>query len=365
MSPFYILGIETSCDESSAAVVELNHGLRSSSLLSLETFSQIPLHVPYGGVVPEVSSRSHLETLPFVVEKALKSAQISPSQLSALSVTTQPGLIGSLMVGVSFAKALAYGLKKPVFPVHHLEGHVASLWINKRESEIPLPMLCLLVSGGHTMLLWVEKPPSRWMPGEIQKMLLGASRDDAAGEAFDKVGKILGFDYPAGAKIDQTAQGGNRLRFEFPKPFFKNASTTGPESYEFSFSGLKTAARNKLNAIQQSEKNLPSLSLEDPQFKKDFCASFQESVIQSLMGPLEAAIEARKPASIGVVGGVSANSRLREVLQGISIPTYSPALRFCADNAAMIATLGAFHALNPTPRLSHEEALKLHARAYL
>jgi len=349
----YILGIETSCDESSASVVNLDSVNAKTHILSLKTFSQVELHIPYGGVVPEVSSRSHLETLPFVVEQALQEARISVADLTHIAVTTQPGLIGSLMVGVSFAKSLAYALRIPLIPVHHLMGHIASLWINRSESDLPLPMLVLLVSGGHTMLLHVTTPPSQWSQNELGQMLLGQSKDDAAGEAFDKIGKLLGFNYPAGAMMDQYGSAGDRLAYTFPKPM-KNDHT-----YEFSFSGLKTAAKQRLDQIRKTQEL-------DDKLLKDFSASFQEAIIDALYAPLMRAIVDINPKSLGIVGGVSANSRLRARLNELSIPCVMPELKYCSDNAAMIATLGAYHALSKQPHaLGKEEALKLHAKAHL
>jgi N6-L-threonylcarbamoyladenine synthase len=331
-----ILGIETSCDECSAAVVRF---VSPSVLqvLGISTFSQVILHEPYGGVVPEIASRNHLETIQLMLDRALNQAQVLPSELDAIAVTNRPGLVGALLVGVSTAKALAYAWEKPLIPIHHLEGHAASLYLQdlagQKPPEVVFPMLLAIVSGGHTNLYCVKEPPERWALDFLQTSLVGRSRDDAAGEALDKIGKMFGFSYPAGAAIDLQARGGDPYAFPLPKAFPQK------DVFDFSFSGLKTAVSllvQKLGAraVQES--------------LKDLCASVQEAVVEALLGKIFLAMDRYGCQALGLVGGVASNSRLRFRLEeewekrGLSQRPWFPAAKYCTDNAAMIAAEGAF-----------------------
>ncbi|NQV73701.1 tRNA (adenosine(37)-N6)-threonylcarbamoyltransferase complex transferase subunit TsaD [bacterium] len=318
MIPQVLLGIETSCDDTAAAVII--DGKLASSVIS----SQLE-HVEFGGVVPEIASRAHERLLVSVVETALRDANVSKGDLSGLTVTSGPGLIGSLMVGVSFTKALSVGLGIPFLGVNHLEGHIASLYLSEDLSDPtpPYPHLCLIVSGGHTQLMKVEGPG--------KYAIMGSTRDDAAGEAFDKVGKILGLPYPAGPKIDALAKTGNKTFHSFPRTRLKG--------YDTSFSGIKTSMLYFLNALEEVERNeLIANSL------PDLCASFQEAVVDMLISPIKKAVRETGIRHIGLVGGVSANTRLREklaeLMNSMGGQMYVPDFRFCMDNAAMIAMAG-------------------------
>ena len=306
-----LLGIETSCDDTAAAVIV--DGKLASSIIS----SQLE-HVEFGGVVPEIASRAHEKLLVNVVESALKEANVSKSELTGLAVTAGPGLIGSLMVGVSFTKALSVGLNIPFLGINHLEGHLASLFLT--EPAPPFPHLCLVVSGGHTQLMQIDAPGSF--------SILGKTRDDAAGEAFDKGGKILGLSYPAGPHIDRLSVKGNCAFHAFPRTRLKG--------YDYSFSGIKTSLLYFLNAMDEEERNmLLRSSLED------ICASYQEAIVDMLISPIKKAMRETGIRHVGLVGGVSANSRLRKRLSELANSQngtlYVPDFRFCMDNAAMIA----------------------------
>lgn len=332
-----VLGIESSCDECSAAVVAYEPEC-AVQVMSVSTFSQVQLHRPYGGVVPEIASRNHLETVNEMIDAALKSANLHGNEVNAIAVTNRPGLVGALLVGVSAAKAMAYALNKPLIPVHHLEGHAASVFLDERKhhprEEIPLPMLLAIVSGGHTNLYCVQEVPERWPSDFLKQSLIGRSRDDAAGEAFDKTAKILGFPYPGGIWIDKMAQKGDFQAFSLPRALPQKATL------DFSFSGLKTAVSllaEKLKKEGQLESRLP-----------DLCASLQEAIIGALMSKIVLAVHQYKCRSLAVVGGVAANSRLRYRLDtewkamGLSRAPFFPKLSYCTDNAAMIAAAGAF-----------------------
>ena len=306
-----ILGIETSCDETSAAVVrDGNH------LLSNVVSSQIDVHNAFGGVVPEIASRMHTEIILQVIDQALGTAEASVGEVDAVAVTQGPGLIGSLMVGISTAKALAFSHGKPLVGVNHLEAHIA---VAHLENEIDFPFVALIVSGGHTNLYMVR--------GFLDFELLGSTRDDAAGEAFDKGAKALGLGYPGGVEIDRLSKSGNPDAISFPRPF-------NNESHDFSFSGLKTALLNhvKKNPVE-SEENLC-----------DVCAGFQEAIVETLVDKTLNATRKNGVGSVVLAGGVACNSRLRKLSEekirskGINVFMPSPAL--CTDNAAMIATLG-------------------------
>jgi N6-L-threonylcarbamoyladenine synthase len=329
-----ILGIETSCDECSAAVVA--HEPSRLTVKGIATFSQIRLHQPFGGVVPEVASRNHLETVNPMIEQALKSAGVGVKDIDAIAVTNRPGLVGALLVGVSAAKAMAYALKKPLVPVHHLEGHAASLFLDTPAlEELELPLLLAVVSGGHTNLYVMKQPPEIWPLDFLKRSLVGRSRDDAAGEAFDKTAKLLGFPYPGGVWIDRKArEGGNPKAFDLPRALPQKAIL------DFSFSGLKTAVSLQAEALRREgtlEARLP-----------DLCASIQEAIVDALLSKMWLAARQYGCRTVALVGGVAANTRLRARLdaewraQGLSRAPLFPKPEYCTDNAAMIAAAGAF-----------------------
>jgi N6-L-threonylcarbamoyladenine synthase len=331
-----ILGIETSCDECSASVIEYVPNA-PIEVKSLSTFSQIKIHQPYGGVVPEIASRNHLETINQMIDEALTQAEISPKELDAIAVTNRPGLVGALLVGVSAAKALAYAFNKPLVPVHHLEGHATSVFLrgkNPVQRDFPLPLLLAIVSGGHTNLYVVKTPPELWTPDFLKRSLVGRSRDDAAGEAFDKTAKLLGFPYPGGIWIDKTAQGGNPNAFHFPRALPQKATL------DFSFSGMKTAVALQINELKKQGTLEAQL--------KDLCASIQAAIVDALLTKIFLAARENRCASLAVVGGVAANSHLRARLDaewkkaGLQVAPLFPDLAYCTDNAAMIAAAGAF-----------------------
>jgi N6-L-threonylcarbamoyladenine synthase len=313
-----ILGIETSCDETAAAV------LRDATVLSNIVSSQVKLHEKYGGVVPELASREHLKNLMPVIEEALSAASVTLRDLDLVAVTSTPGLIGALLVGVSVAKAMAYGLGIPFIGVHHGEGHILAAHLEY--PDIDYPYIALLASGGHTALYHVR---------EFGKYtLLGQTRDDAAGEAFDKVAKLLDLPYPGGPVIDRLAQKGNPRAIAFPRG--------QRDGYDFSFSGLKTAVRNHVALFRSKDKGLdPSLNI------SDVAASFQAAVVDTLVEKtVKAAIE-QGVSKVIVAGGVAANSLLRSEMERsckeAGIALYLPGMGLCVDNAAMIALTGYLH----------------------
>ncbi|MBL7717148.1 MAG: tRNA (adenosine(37)-N6)-threonylcarbamoyltransferase complex transferase subunit TsaD [Bdellovibrionales bacterium] len=330
-----ILGIETSCDECSASVMDAE----TFHVLSLATFSQIQIHRPYGGVVPEIASRNHLETINPMMEEARAQAGIQWSDISAVAVTNRPGLVGALLVGVSAAKAFSYARDLPLIPVHHLEGHALSPWLDQTDATRPgakpgsYPMLIAIVSGGHTNLYVAKEPPENWPVDFLQSSCVGRSRDDAAGEAFDKTAKILGFPYPGGRWIDQTARGGNPKAFDLPRGLNQKDST------DFSFSGMKTATLNLVQKLQKAEELETRLS--------DVCASIQEAIVDALVTKIFRAVQMNGCKTLALVGGVSANSRLRARLDaewksaGLAHEPFFPKMKYCTDNAAMIAAAGA------------------------
>jgi N6-L-threonylcarbamoyladenine synthase len=324
-----ILGIETSCDETSAAVVEeTGDAARPWAIRSNVVASQVDIHREWGGVVPELASRQHIRDICGVTERALGDAKVRLADLGALAVTQGPGLVGSLLVGVSFAKAAAAAAGLPLVAVHHLAGHIESLVL--QNGELPLPSVVLVVSGGHTSLYLVEQP------GHYQ--LLSRTRDDAAGEAYDKVAKLLGLGYPGGPTVDRLARAGNDRAIPLPTTRLTHADRNAPElkgDLDFSFSGLKTA-------VARYVKTVPGVVSE--QQIADICASFQRVVVTALIERLFDAARRYQAKSVGIAGGVSANSRLRAELEERGrrreIPTFLPSLQLSTDNAAMIAAAG-------------------------
>ncbi|MBW1974813.1 MAG: tRNA (adenosine(37)-N6)-threonylcarbamoyltransferase complex transferase subunit TsaD [Deltaproteobacteria bacterium] len=308
-----ILGVESSCDETAAAVVE--DGRR---VLSNVVSSQIAVHRPFGGVVPELASRKHVEAILYVVEAALEEAECSMNDIDAIAVTRGPGLIGSLIVGISAAKAIAYALEKPLIDVNHLEGHIHAAFL---DSDLPnAPFVCLVVSGGHTALYYSE---SLDQPPEF----LGGTLDDAAGEAFDKVAKLLGLGYPGGVVIDQLSEQGNPTAIDFPRVYL------GKDSLDFSFSGLKTAVVNFVRTHSPLTYRV-----------EDLVASFQEAVVDVLVAKTVLAANMKGVKNVAVVGGVAANRRLRHKFEEKAIDNrwklYVPPIHLCTDNAVMIAAAG-------------------------
>lgn len=315
-----ILGIESSCDETAAAVVEDGH-----RVLSEVVRSQVDLHARFGGVVPEIASRSHLEVILPVIEEALDRASMRTDDIDAIAVTHRPGLIGALLVGLAAAKALALATGKPLIGVDHIEAHTFASWMDAQKPP-ETPFVSLVVSGGHTSLFRLDDP---FVPVEI-----GSTRDDAAGEAFDKVAAILGLGYPGGPAIDRVARGGDVTRFRFKPPVL---GRTGPD---FSFSGIKTAVLYQVTGQNSPRDPLP---LTDENIR-DLAASFQEAVVVALDRAAVAAVESCSAHALVVGGGCAANSRLREKLaesseeQGFAL--YLPEMSRTTDNAAMIAGLG-------------------------
>ena len=351
-----ILGIETSCDETSAAIVEeTGDAAKPWVIRSNVIASQVPIHREWGGVVPELASRQHIRDICGVVEHALEEARARWDDLGAVAVTQGPGLVGSLLVGVSFAKAAAVAAGLPLVAVHHLAGHVESLVL--QNGELPLPAVVLVVSGGHTSLYLIQRP------GRYE--LLSRTRDDAAGEAYDKVAKLLGLGYPGGPVIDRLAQGGNDRAIQLPTTRLTHADRNAPElkgDLDFSFSGLKTAVLRHVRARAASVAQgfSPASAVAQPasssgvaqpfraalsdQEIADICATFQRIVVTALIDRLFDAARRYQAKSIGIAGGVSANSRLRAELveRGArrEIPTFLPSLQLSTDNAAMIAAAG-------------------------
>jgi N6-L-threonylcarbamoyladenine synthase len=324
-----ILGIETSCDETSAAVVEeTGDAAKPWAVRSNVVASQVAIHREWGGVVPELASRQHIRDICGVVERSLEDAAASWRDLGAVAVTQGPGLVGSLLVGVSFAKAAAAAAGLPLVAVHHLAGHIESLVL--QNGELPLPAVVLVVSGGHTSLYLV--------PDAGRYELLSRTRDDAAGEAYDKVAKLLGLGYPGGPVIDRLARSGNDRAVALPTTRLTHADRNAPAlkgDLDFSFSGLKTAV------LRHVQKGTNSMSDGDI---ADICASFQRIVVTGLLDRLFDAARRYHARSVGIAGGVSANSRLRAELaeRGArrEIPTFLPSVALSTDNAAMIAAAG-------------------------
>ena len=313
--PIVILAIESSCDDTSAAVI------KNDAILSNVTAGQ-EVHKSYGGVVPELASRAHQQHIIPVVDKALKDAKVVPSELDAVAFTRGPGLMGSLVVGTSFAKAFALALNIPLLDVNHMHGHILAHFINEGQEMPRFPFICLTVSGGHTQLVLVRD--------YLDMEVIGTTIDDAAGEAFDKTAKLLGLPYPGGPLIDRYAQEGDPKKFTFSKPQIAG--------YDFSFSGLKTAV---LYFLQKAEK-------EEPKFRElhrnDICASVQHTILEILFKKLVKAAKDHQITDIAIAGGVSANSGLRKRLQEEGQQrgwrVFIPKFEYCTDNAAMIAIAG-------------------------
>ena len=305
-----ILAIESSCDETAAAVVK-----NGREVLSNVISSQIDLHTLYGGVVPEIASRKHIEKINQVIEEALSQAGVTLEEITAIGVTYGPGLVGALLVGVAEAKAIAYAAGKPLVGVHHIEGHVSANFVEHPDLEPPF--VCLIVSGGHTHLVIVKDY------GEFE--IIGRTRDDAAGEAFDKVARAVGLGYPGGPKVDKTAKEGNKHAVEFPRAKVEGAT------YDFSFSGLKSAVLNYINHAKMTGQEI---------HVPDLVASFQNAVVDALVSRTVAAAKEYGYDKVAIAGGVASNSALRaemkKACRKAHLSFYHPSPIFCTDNAAMI-----------------------------
>lgn len=314
MQDVLLLGIETSCDETAAALVR-----NGREVLSNVISSQVAIHAEFGGVVPEIASRNHLEKIEEVIRLAMKEADVSFSDLDGIAVTVGPGLVGALLVGVSYAKALAYTLSKPLIPVHHIEGHIAANYLSNADCKPPF--VCLVASGGHSHLLLVEDY------GKVK--IYGRTRDDAAGEAFDKVARAVGLGYPGGPKLEKMAKEGNPEAYRFPTAKMED----GP--YDFSFSGVKSAVLNEMNRLKMTGEEVHAA---------DICASFQKNVTEVLSEKAIALCKDLGVSRLAIAGGVSANTALREKMQKKAekegITFFCPKMILCTDNAAMIAAAG-------------------------
>ncbi|MBE6982683.1 MAG: tRNA (adenosine(37)-N6)-threonylcarbamoyltransferase complex transferase subunit TsaD [Ruminococcaceae bacterium] len=307
-----ILAVESSCDETAVAVVQDGRKVLADAISS-----QVELHRLYGGVVPEIASRKHIEAIYTLADKALMDAGVTKAQIDAVAVTYAPGLIGAVLVGVNFAKAVALALDKHLIPVHHIRGHIAANYL--AFPELKPPFLCLVVSGGHTMIIDVQ---------DYTKMeILGTTLDDAAGECFDKVARVLGMPYPGGAALDKVAVGGDERKYQLPRP------NSAKNPLDMSFSGLKTAALNLIHHAEQVREELDVPSL---------CASFSGAVSDMLVPRVKMALEATGRKKLAVAGGVAANSRIRRDLSAMAeklgAEVYLPPLSLCGDNAAMIGS---------------------------
>jgi len=317
-----ILGIESSCDETAAAVVK-----NGRTVLSNVISSQIELHKLYGGVVPEIASRKHIEKIDQVIEEALAEANVTLNDIDAIAVTYGPGLVGALLVGVAEAKALSYAANKPLVGVHHIEGHVSANYIEHLDLEPPF--LCLIVSGGHTHLVVVNDY------GKYE--IIGRTRDDAAGEAFDKVARAIGLGYPGGPKIDKLSLEGNPEAIHFPRGHIQDAP------FDFSFSGVKSAVLNYINTCEMKNEEVN---------RADVAASFQESVVDVLATKTIEVAKSLGIKKIALAGGVASNNglrtRMKEVCEKNQFELYYPSPIFCTDNAAMIAVAGYYEYMNGT-----------------
>lgn len=307
-----ILAIESSCDETAVAIVRDGRHVLTDCIAS-----QVALHREYGGVVPEIASRKHIEAIYPLAEQALKEAGLTRSDIDAVAVTYAPGLIGAVLVGVNFAKAAAMAMGKPLIPVHHIRGHIAANYLAYPELEPPF--LCLVVSGGHTMIVEVKD--------YTDMCILGTTLDDAAGECFDKVGRVLGMPYPGGAALDKAAQQGDETKYKLP------VAKPGENPYNMSFSGLKTATLNLIHHAEQVGEVLDIPSL---------CASFTAAVSETLVPRVVRALEETGYRKVAVAGGVAANSRIRadilNAAQKLGAEVYMPPLKLCGDNGAMIGS---------------------------
>jgi N6-L-threonylcarbamoyladenine synthase len=316
-----ILAIESSCDDTSAAI------LQGQKILSNIVASQ-EIHTQYGGVVPELASRTHQQNIIPVVDAAIKKANLKKEDISAIAFTKGPGLLGSLLVGSSFAKSFAMGMDIPLISVNHMQGHILSHFIDEEKDMPEFPFLCLTVSGGHTQIVRVDSPN--------KMIVIGTTIDDAAGEAFDKSAKVLGLPYPGGPLIDKHAKNGNIHAFEFGKPKIKEL--------DFSFSGLKTSILYKVQNNMQKNPNFITENLED------LCASIQHSIVSILLKKIEKAIHQTGIKQLAIAGGVSANTYLRSELEKLATTKgyqlYIPKFEYCTDNAAMIAIAGYFKYLD-------------------
>ena len=304
------LGIESSCDETSVAVVK-----NGREILSNIIDTQIPIHEKYGGVVPEIASRNHIEAISRVTKLALKEANVTFEDIDAVTPTYGPGLVGALLVGLSYGKALSFAINKPLVGVNHIQGHIAANYITHK--ELKPPFLCVMMSGGNTQLVYVKN--------YIEFEVLGKTRDDAIGEAFDKVARVVGLGYPGGPKVDKLAKEGNSEAITLPKTHFENL--------DFSFSGIKTAVINLHH-------KMPDIN------KADLCASFEKTVTEILMENTKKALKQINVKTVALAGGVSANSYIRNEflkLKEIGIEVYMPDLKLCTDNAAMIASAGYYN----------------------
>jgi N6-L-threonylcarbamoyladenine synthase len=340
-----ILGIETSCDETAAAVVADGVEVRSNIISS-----QHAIHAPYGGVVPELACRSHVENVRPVIEAALNQARVAFHDIDVIAVTQGPGLVGALLVGVAVAKALAYGLGKPLVAVHHLEGHISSVYLEY--PSIPPPYIALVVSGGHSDLYYC--------PQRGHYVVLGRTRDDAAGECFDKIAKMLHLGYPGGPIVDRLAQRGEPTAIHFPR------AMRDKETFDFSFSGVKTAVRT--HTLHKTDTQGAPFFRDDtfwplpvsPEWEKqrnDILASFQQAVVDALVAKTLRAVTQSEARAIVVVGGVACNSTLRREMrlagEDRGIPVFFPSPILCTDNAAMIASAAAYR-YHITPQYYHE-----------
>ena len=323
MDDIKILSIESSCDETAAAVVK-----NGREVLSNVIYSQIDLHTIYGGVVPEIASRKHIEKINQVIKKALSDASVTLDDLDAVAVTYGPGLVGALLVGVAEAKAIAYAKGLPLVGVHHIKGHVSANYIEHPELEPPF--LCLVASGGHTHLVRVND--------YTDYTIIGRTRDDAAGEAFDKIARAIGLGYPGGPKVEKAAMNGDSKAFDFPRAKI----TDNP--YDFSFSGVKSAVLNNINSLKMSGREI------DEKLQADISASFQEAVVDSMRERVLMAIDEFKLKRFAIAGGVASNktlrSALKEACENVGVEFFCPSPILCTDNAAMIGAAGYYEFIN-------------------
>ena len=317
-----VLGMESSCDETSAAVVRMENGKRE--ILSNIVASQIETHRLYGGVVPEIASRAHIEAISSITYRALEEAGVTLSDIGCVAVTSHPGLIGALIVGVNFAKSLAFANDIPLVAVNHVKAHVAAAYLEHPELEPPFT--ALVVSGGHTSIYDIRS--------YTDFVEIGATRDDAAGEAFDKVGRVMGMPYPAGAAFDKASYGGDPLSIKLPSPALSG------DTLDFSFSGLKTATLNYINSLTQKGEEIPVT---------DIAASYTHTIVNAIVGKCSAALDKTGSKKLVLAGGVAANSKIRRELdllcQRRGASFYVPSVSLCGDNAAMVAAAGYFEYL--------------------